>query len=164
MPLYVRKRITFAIDDISALATRRVTGMHNDHLTFVARSERVCFDYTDFLSASCKKQWRFIDAIYGVMPIFGMVLKSRVADSRSRQDQLKELALQVVSTQVSDEVNIVRLIDLARQQQLVVFDIKLPYPLAAEQLAAIEKECGTSVMVTQVGERITINAQPIGGN
>lgn len=98
------------------------------------------------------------------MPIFGMVVKSRVADSRSRQEQLKELALQVVSTQVSDEVNIVRLIDLARQQQLVVFDIQLPYPLAAEQLVAIEKECGESVVVTQVGERITINAQPVGGN
>lgn len=48
------------------------------------------------------------------MPIFGMVAKSRVADSRSCQDQLKELALQVVSTQVSDEANIIRLIDLAR--------------------------------------------------
>ncbi|MDN8674852.1 hypothetical protein Q0N22_15695, partial [Staphylococcus aureus] len=76
-------------------------------------------------------------------------------DSRSRQDQLKELALQVVSTQVSDEVNIVRLIDLARQQQLAVFDIQLPYPLAVAQLAAIEKACGASVMVTQAGERIT---------
>lgn len=86
MPLYVRKRITLAIDDISALATRRVTKMNNDHLVFVARSERVCFDYTHFLSASCKKQWCFIDAIYGVMPIFGLVVKSRVADSRSRQD------------------------------------------------------------------------------
>ncbi|WP_447886042.1 hypothetical protein [Serratia fonticola] len=137
--------------------------MNSDHLAFVARSERVCFDYTHFLSASCKKQWRFIDAIYGVMPIFGMVVKSRVADSRSRQDQLKELALQVVSTQVSDEVNIIRLIDLARQQ-LVVFDIQLPYPLAAEQLDAIEKKCGESVLVTQVGERITINAQPVPGN
>lgn len=133
--------------------------MNNNHLAFVARSERVCFDYTDFLSASCKKQWRFFDAIYGVMPIFGMVLKTRVADSRSRQDQLKELALQVVSTQVSDEVNIVRLIDLGRQQQLAVFDIQLPYPLALEQLAAIEKECAESVVVTQVGERITITAQ-----
>lgn len=163
MPLYVRKQVTFAIDAILALATIRVPRMHNDHLTFVARGERICFDYTDFLSASCKKQWRFIDAIYGVMPIFGMVLKSRVADSRSRQDQLKELALQVVSTQVSDEVNIVRLIDLARQQQLVVFDIQLPYPLTAEQLAAIEQECGESVVVTQVGERIAINARSIGG-
>ncbi|MGF6191976.1 signal transduction histidine kinase [Serratia sp. 509] len=82
------------------------------------------------------------------MPIFGMVAKSRVADSRSCQDQLKELALQVVSTQVSDEANIIRLIDLARQQQLV----------------AIEKECGESVVVTQVGERITINAQAVGSN
>jgi len=104
-----------------------------------AHYERVCFDYIDFLSASCKKQWCFIDAIYGVMPIFGMVLKSAASSSQTRSEQLKALALQVVSTQLSDEVNIIRLIDLAQQQQLSVFDIQLPYALKAEQLAAIEK-------------------------
>ncbi|MFZ1872634.1 MAG: hypothetical protein WAU54_07640, partial [Chania sp.] len=77
--------------------------MRNHH----ARSERVCFDYMDFLSTSCKKQWRFIDAIYGVMPIFGMVLKSGAAGSQTRNEQLKALALQVVSTQLSDEINII---------------------------------------------------------
>ncbi len=138
--------------------------MNSNHLASVARSERVCFDYMDFLSASCKKQWRFIDAIYGVMPIFGMVLKSHEAGSQTRKEQLKALALQVVSTQVSDETNIVRLIDLARQQQLAVFDIQLPYPLEAEQLATIEKECAERVVVTQVGERITIIAQSPTGN
>jgi hypothetical protein len=118
----------------------------------------------DFLSASCKKQWRFIDAIYGVMPIFGMVLKSEAAEAQTRKEQLKALALQVVSTQLSDEINIIRLIDLARQQQLEVFDIQLPYALDAEQLAAIEKKCANQVLVTQVGERITITAQPPAGN
>ena len=87
--------------------------MNNNHLASIARSEKICFDYMDFLSASCRKHWRFVDAIYGVMPIFGMVLKSRVTTSQTRKEQLKELALQVVSTQVSDETNIVRLIDLA---------------------------------------------------
>lgn len=134
--------------------------MRNNH----AHGERVCFDYMDFLSASCKKQWRFIDAIYGVMPIFGMVLKSGAAEAQTRKEQLKALALQVVSTQLSDEINIIRLIALARQQQLAVFDIQLPYALDAEQLAAIEKKCADHVVVTQVGERITITAQPLAGN
>ncbi|WP_431222386.1 hypothetical protein ACQ86O_18915 [Serratia sp. L9] len=138
--------------------------MNSDHFASIARSERVCFDYMDFLSASCKKQWRFVDAIYGVMPIFGMVLKSHTAGAQTSKEQLKELALQVVSTQVSDETNILRLIDLAMQQQLAVFDIQLPYPLEAEQLAAIAKECADGVVVTQVGERITITAQPPAGN
>lgn len=133
--------------------------MRNHH----ARSERVCFDYMDFLSTSCKKQWRFIDAIYGVMPIFGMVLKSGAAGSQTRNEQLKALALQVVSTQLSDEVNIIRLIDLAQQQQLAVFDIQLPYALKAEQLAVIEKKCANRVVVTQVDERITVTAQQLTG-
>lgn len=113
--------------------------MNSNHLASIARSEKICFDYMDFLSASCRKHWRFVDAIYGVMPIFGMVLKSRVTTSQTRKEQLKELALQVVSTQVSDETNIVRLIDLAQQQGLTVFDIQLPYALEAQQLAAIQK-------------------------
>ncbi|RMN16872.1 hypothetical protein ALQ63_01112 [Serratia plymuthica] len=130
--------------------------MNSGHLASVARSEKICFDYMDFLSASCKKHWRFVDAIYGVMPFFGMVLKSQACASQTRKEQLKELALQVVSTQVSDETNIVRLIDLAQQQGLAVFDIKLPYALDQQQLAAIQQECVEGIIISQVGERMTI--------
>ncbi|MGO4741947.1 hypothetical protein [Serratia quinivorans] len=131
--------------------------MNSSHLAPVARSEKICFDYMDFLSASCKKHWRFVDAIYGVMPFFGMVLKSQVSASQTRKEQLKALALQVVSTQVSDETNIVRLIDLAQQQGLAVFDIKLPYALDTQQLAAIRQECVEGVIISQVGERMSIS-------
>ncbi|CAI2420317.1 hypothetical protein [Serratia proteamaculans] len=131
--------------------------MNSSHLAPVARSERICFDYMDFLSASCKKHWRFVDAIYGVMPFFGMVLKSQASASQTRKEQLKALALQVVSTQVSDETNIVRLIDLAQQQGLTVFDIKLPYALDTQQLATIQQECVEGVIISQVGERMTIS-------
>ena len=131
--------------------------MNSSHLAPVARSEKICFDYMDFLSASCKKHWRFVDAIYGVMPFFGMVLKSQASASQTRKEQLKALALQVLSTQVSDETNIVRLIDLAQQQGLAVFDIKLPYALDKQQLAAIQQECVEGVIISQVGERMSIS-------
>lgn len=131
--------------------------MNSSHLAPVARSEKICFDYMDFLSASCKKHWRFVDAIYGVMPFFGMVLKSQASASQTRKEQLEALALQVVSTQVSDETNIVRLIDLAQQQGLAVFDIKLPYALDKQQLAAIQQECVEGVIISQVGERMSIS-------
>ena len=134
--------------------------MNSNHLASIARSEKICFDYMDFLSASCRKHWRFVDAIYGVMPIFGMVLKSRVTTSQTRKEQLKELALQVGATQVSDETNIVRLIDLAQQQGLAVFDIRLPYALEAQQLAAIQKECAEGFAITLVGERMTVAIPP----
>lgn len=131
--------------------------MSSSHLASVEHSEKICFDYMDFLSASCKKHWRFVDAIYGVMPIFGMVLKSRgAAAAQTRNERLKELALQVVSTQVSDETNIVRLIDLAEKQGLSAFDIQLPYALDAGQLKAIQSECSSNIVISQVGERIVI--------
>ncbi|PLR35467.1 hypothetical protein CYR55_13740 [Chimaeribacter californicus] len=134
--------------------------MTTDRLASDARSERVCFNYMEYLSASCKKQWRFVDAIYGVMPIFGLVLKSRTAHAQSRQEQLKELALQVVSTQVSDEVNIARLILLARQQGLLSVDICLPYALTPEQLAVVREECEQDVVLVQHGECLTVTLNP----
>ncbi|USS96361.1 hypothetical protein M5J15_05050 [Serratia symbiotica] len=90
------------------------------------------------------------------MPILDMVLKSRVTTSQTRNEHLKELALQVVSTQVRDETNIVRLIELAPQQGLVVFDIHLPCTLKAEQLAVIQKECAQDTLITLKGERMSI--------
>lgn len=136
-------------------------GMTTDRLASGAGSERVCFNYMEYLSASCKKQWRFVDAIYGVLPIFGLVLKSRTAPAQSRQEQLKELALQVVSTQVSDEVNVARLILLARQQGLQAVDICLPYALTPEQLAVVREECEQEdVVLVQHGECLTVTLTP----
>jgi len=126
------------------------------HLASNVHSEIPCFDYMDFLSASCKKQWRFVDAIYGVLPIFGMVLKSRIAESQSEPERLKDLALQVLSTQVSDETNIVRLIDLAHQQGLTAFDILLPYSLDPKQLAVINQQCQHPAQLSQNNERLNI--------
>jgi hypothetical protein len=130
--------------------------MNSSHLVSAAPSEKICFDYMDFLSASCKKHWRFVDAIYGVMPIFGMVLKSRAATAQTGKEHLKELALQVVSTQVSDETNIVRLIALAQRQELAVFDIQLPYALEQDQLDAIQRRCAAKIALAQNGEKMTV--------
>lgn len=62
-----------------------------------------------------------------------------------------------MSTQVSDETNIIRLINLAQQQRLAGFDIQLPYALDAEQLTAIRNECEEGVTVALVGERMSIS-------
>lgn len=120
------------------------------------QGETFCFDYTDYLSASCKKRWSFIDAIYGVIPIFGMVTRKATASSQTDQEKLKALALQVLSTQVNDETNIIRLITLAGQQGLTRFDIQLPYALEGEQLAQIRQEVGPPLQLTQQDERLLI--------
>lgn len=130
--------------------------MADSRLAPDVRSEKASFNYMEYLSASCKKQWSFLDAIFGVLPFFGMVLRSRATQEKSRQDALNALALQVVSTQVSDEINIVRLIELAQQQQMYSIDIHLPYSLTAEQLAAIEQECKHPLTLTQNDENLAV--------
>ncbi|MDX6915090.1 hypothetical protein R9X49_08200 [Pectobacterium carotovorum] len=119
-------------------------------------SEQLCLDYTDYLAALCKKRWRFMDAMYGVMPIFGMVTKTAPSRQSAPKERLKVLALQVLSTQVSDETNIIRLITLARQQGLNVFDIQLPYSLTDEQLGTISRECDAALDLTLRDERLSV--------
>jgi len=125
------------------------------------RTDKASLDYMEYLSASCKKHWSFLDAIYGVLPFFGMVLRSRAIQSKSKQERLKALALQVVSTQVSDEINIVRLIELAKQQQIYDIDIHLPYSLTDEQLAFIKSESKHSVVLSQSDEHLSVQIPSI---
>ena len=130
--------------------------MNENRLVPDARSQKASFDYMDYLSASCKKKWSFVDAIYGVMPFFGMVLKSRSQKDKSTQESLRALALQVVSTQVSDETNIVRLIELAEQQGMYNIDITLPYSLTDDQLTAIKVECKHLVQLSQNNDHLMV--------
>lgn len=119
-------------------------------------SDRICFNYSDFLSASCKKRWSFVDAIYGVMPIFGMVTRKSSHSVQASDEHLKELALQIISTQVSDEINIARLITLAEQQHIDRFDIQLPYPLSEQQLEAIHNEYRKPLTLSQQNDLLCI--------
>lgn len=130
--------------------------MADSRLVPDVRSEKASFNYMEYLSASCKKQWSFLDAIYGVLPFFGMVLRSRTTQEKSRQDNLNALALQVVSTQVSDEINIVRLIELAQQQNIYSVDIHLPYGLTEQQLVAIQEECKHPLTLLQKDEHLAV--------
>ncbi|TCV99835.1 hypothetical protein [Biostraticola tofi] len=125
----------------------------------VTQGKRLCFDYTSYLSASCKKRWGFIDAIYGVLPIFGIVTRSASVTPQISQDQLDALALQVLSTQVNDETNIIRLITLAMQKHIRLFDICLPYALEQQQLAAIKNEFDGTLQLTQSNETLTVCLQ-----
>lgn len=122
-----------------------------------ACSDYICLNYIDFLAASCKKRWRFVDAIYGVLPIFGMVTKESPDLPHAPSERLKALALQIISTQVSDEINIARLITLAKQQQIRQFDILLPYTLSDQQLDAIQKEYVKPLTLQQHDDRLTVN-------
>ena len=131
--------------------------MSGENTSASVHSEKVCFDYTDFLAASCKKRWSFIDAIYGVMPIFGMVVRSKDALEKTPQERLTALALQVLSTQLSDETNIIRLIRLAEQQGIMLLDIQLPYPLETMQLGMIKQKFPPSMGLSQKDECLSVS-------
>ncbi|WP_139308802.1 hypothetical protein [Pantoea sp. 1.19] len=109
----------------------------------------------DFLAATCNKRWSFVDAIYGVMPIFGMVTKGS-SRRRCGPEQLKEQAMQILSPQVSDAINLARLIALAAAQHITRFDILLPYPLSDEQLHALRQEYARPVTLTLHEERLQV--------
>ncbi|OON41152.1 hypothetical protein BTJ39_04060 [Izhakiella australiensis] len=130
--------------------------MSDRKLLSSASRDPICINYLDFLAASCKKRWSFVDAIYGVMPIFGMVTKNPTKKAQNRTDDLRELALQVLSTQVSDEINIVRLITLAEQLQIASFDILLPYTLSEQQIDIIRAEYVKPVSMQLRGDNLSI--------
>lgn len=123
----------------------------------VEKTGRVRFDYTHFLSTSCHKRWRFVDAICGFMPLFGLVTRDTALSKCSNPSaRIRQLALQALSTQVSDETNILRLIALANHQGLPEIEIQLPYALEASQLSAIRAQSSIPVRIEPRGERLLI--------
>ncbi|OAT41319.1 hypothetical protein M988_1943 [Hafnia paralvei ATCC 29927] len=90
------------------------------------------------------------------MPLFGMVTRSQSKSIENLNAQIRQLAMQVLSTQVSDETNIVRLIELVKNQGLQELDIQLPYALEDEQLMTIQAECRNAVSMTQYDERLHV--------
>ncbi|SLM63468.1 MULTISPECIES: hypothetical protein [Dickeya] len=135
--------------------------MEEAHYGPAGSVERICIDYTAYLGALCRKRWRFTDALYGVLPVFGMVTKSAVHQQATRNDKLHELAMQVLSTQASDETNLSRLIALAQQQGVTELDIRLPYALSGEQLQAIDTACRDyTLALTQQAEYLSVRQTP----
>ncbi|WP_414148750.1 hypothetical protein ACMGGR_09550 [Erwinia sp. BNK-24-b] len=131
--------------------------MTDKELALKERDSYICLNYIDFLSSSCKKRWSFVDAIYGVMPIFGMVTKNSPDLPTAPSERLKALALQIISTQVSDEINIARLITLAEQQHIERFEILLPYPLSQQQLDVIREEYVKPLTLEQHDDRLAVS-------
>ncbi|MEM6050037.1 hypothetical protein AAH450_05555 [Erwinia sp. P7711] len=131
--------------------------MSDKKLASAGHSDYICLNYIDFLAASCKKRWSFVDAIYGVMPIFGLVTRNSRNLPQVPSERLKALALQIISTQVSDEINIARLITLAEQQHIEKFDILLPYTLSEPQLDLVRQEYVKPLTLQQHDDRLTVS-------
>lgn len=105
-----------------------------------SKKENVVFDYTSFLSASCKHQLTFIDALKALLPALEISRTSSLPMGLTESEKLQIQALKVLSTNISDANNMIRLLRLARSEHIDKLVITLPYSLDEEQLILIEKK------------------------
>ena len=103
------------------------------------------FDYSAFLVDSSKQKWTFSQALKSIIPAFGAVWNTSINDPTPTKERLRQEALQVLSSHINDESNMIRLIRLARLEGITDLKIKLPYTLDEEQVAYILENTHTEV-------------------
>ncbi|MGF1742965.1 transporter [Vibrio profundum] len=118
--------------------------------------EYVEFDYTSFLSESCGKQWTFVEAmnayIAGLATTLGYSNLISAQDAHSSpEDRLWHAALKVLSTNHSDESNLVTLCTLAKTEGIESIKLVMPYPLNHTQIDSIMVESGTDISCLNEG-------------
>ncbi|MFA0085664.1 transporter [Vibrio sp. 10N.261.51.F12] len=104
------------------------------------------FDYTSFLGASCNKKWTFLEALSSVAPVFGEAWKASTKDSSDVDSRLWDEALKALSTRQSDELNLIRLIRLARQENIECLKVVMPYPLDDNQIDVIQNKSHVTII------------------
>ncbi|PSW18249.1 hypothetical protein C9I98_17905 [Photobacterium sanctipauli] len=107
----------------------------------------VVFDYTTFLSASCKQKVTFVDALKALIPAFEVSWTSSMPNGMTESEKLQMQALRVLSTNISDVNNIIRLLRLARAEHIDELVIQLPYALEDDQLVQIETRAMCKVII-----------------
>jgi hypothetical protein len=103
------------------------------------------FDYSLFLINSSNLKWTFSQALKSLIPTFGTVWNASEHDLTPTQERLRLEALQVLSSHINDESNIIRLIRLARIEGIRDLKIKLPYTLDDEQILYILDNTHTEI-------------------
>lgn len=114
-------------------------------------SKVIEFDYSSFLVDSSQQKWTFSQALKSLIPTFGTVWNASVHDATPTKERLRLEALQVLSSHINDESNIIRLIRLARIEGITDLEIKLPYTLDTEQVNYILANTYTSISQTSDG-------------
>ncbi|OCH19059.1 MULTISPECIES: transporter [unclassified Aliivibrio] len=114
-------------------------------------SKIIDFDYSAFLVDSSKQKWTFSQALKSMIPTFGTVWNASVHDSTPTKERLRQEALQVLSSHISDESNMIRLIRLARIEGITDLQIKLPYVLDKDQIDSILENTYTDISQSNDG-------------
>ncbi|MGF1724998.1 hypothetical protein [Photobacterium nomapromontoriensis] len=112
-----------------------------------SNESNVVFDYTTFLSASCKHKVTVMDALKALIPTFEIARTSSMPQGLTDSEKLQMQALKVLSTNISDTNNLIRLLRLARVEHIDELTIQLPYALDASQLAEIEAKAICKIII-----------------
>ena len=99
----------------------------------ISKNSNVVFDYTSFLSASCKHRMTFSDALKALIPAFEISWTSSLPKELTESEKLQMQALKVLSTNTSDSNNLIRLLRLARAEQIDELLITLVFLMMQQQ-------------------------------
>lgn len=113
----------------------------------ISKNDNVVFDYTSFLSASCKHRLTFVEALQTLIPAFEVLWTSSMPSGLTESEKLQMQALKVLSTSISDSNNLIRLLRLARAEHISELVITLPYALDCEQLEQIERKADCRITI-----------------
>lgn len=112
----------------------------------------VVFDYTSFLGAPSKNKMTFLDILTSIAPVFATVWKDSVQEQAIPEDRLWERASKTLSTQHSDESNLIRLFRLAKQEGIAELTLIMPYELDESQIALIREKTDITILCTSENE------------
>ncbi|MCK6261840.1 transporter [Vibrio sp. ZSDE26] len=105
----------------------------------------VVFDYTSFLGASCAKKWTFLEAMSSMVPGVSHLLANRPEKPVPVEERLWTSALNSLSPSYSDEVNLLTLVGIAKDEGIDQLKVVMPYSLEQKQIDAIQKQCDFAI-------------------
>ncbi|MEL6115106.1 MULTISPECIES: hypothetical protein [Photobacterium] len=121
------------------------------------QAKEIVFDYTSFLSVLCHHRPTLWDAFKVVLPALEFSWGRAPGSDASKTERLRNQALKVLSTHTSDVNNLVRLLRLARMEQISELDIRLPYSLDQDQLDLITEKAECEIQeIGNNGEQLHI--------
>ncbi|MGF1694571.1 transporter [Vibrio lamellibrachiae] len=109
------------------------------------KKQCVVFDYTSFLGASCTKKWTFLEAMSSLAPAMAQLMSKSPENQVPVEERLWTSALQSLSPSYSDEVNLLTLVELAKEEGIDQLKVVMPYSLEQKQIDAIQKECDLAI-------------------
>ena len=104
------------------------------------RTTSAVFDYTTFLGASSSKKWTFFEVFSSIAPIFSVAWNKSVQSVSLPEERLWHHAMNELSTEDSDERNLIRLFAIAKDEGIEELKLMMPYDLDSKQLENISKK------------------------